>query len=273
MNGIVYHASKIEGLSELNPSKSQHKITHGKNFLYASSSKELAMFMSMRITDLYSVTDGQGTVENPAIFVERLPGIFDKYLHQPTNIYTLNAQDFYQGTSWQGEVITEKEQQILSSEYIPDVYSELEKLEKNGTVKLYHYPDRPPEIPKDNSDLIQSMMLPIYRSTQDLGIVRKMLQTYPKLFPKIIKSLITEKLNNLKKTISNKLQPTRKQKLLPSGSEKDHTKKDKSYVESLKVDYLTLEQQAENSKKFLKNTPSLDGSKNLQISSDKNLSR
>ena len=226
MDKIVYHASKTKGLLELDPSKSKHERSHGKNFIYATTSKELAMFLSMRITDLYSVVDGKGTVENPAILVERLPGIFDKYLHNPTNIYSMNAQDFYQGTSWEGEVVTEKKQQILSEENIPDVYSELKRLEKTGTVMLYHYPNRPAEIPLDNSDLIEHMMLPVYRATHSLNVVKTILKTYPNLFPKVMKSLFVENINNAKRIIGANLQkiihPLKtlkkdKEKLLPPG--------------------------------------------------------
>lgn len=245
MDGIVYHSSQMEGLTELDPSKSKHQGTHGKKFLYATSSKELAMFMSARITDLYSAASGQGTAENPAILVERLPGIFDKFLHRPTTIYSLDAQDFYQGTQWEGEVVTEKKQKVLSEENISDVYSELKKSEETGTVKMYHYPDRPPEIPKDNSDLIEHMMLPIYRATGDFGIVKTMLRTYPKLFPKIMKNLTAELFSNVTKKIRNRFQPANKEELLSSGEEKDCTPKSNPFKESLKKGAPSLEAQAE----------------------------
>ena len=232
MDGVVYHASKIQGLKELDPKKSLHEVSHDDKFIYASRSKELSMILSMRMTDLHSVIMGEGTVENPAIIVERTPGIFDKYLHNSTNIYTLDAKDFFEGTAWKGEVTTNKVQDILNEEYIEDVYSEIEKAQESGNIKLYHYPDRPPEIPLDNSDLIEHLMLPIMKSTHNYKIVGEILKEYPKLLPKVLKSLAKE----MKETLKNKIKGNKEeQKLLINGVEKQDNKR-KEFLDNIKVE-------------------------------------
>lgn len=235
MEGVVYHASKTRGIKELDPNLSSHESSHGKKFLYASSSKELSMILSTRMTDMYSIIMGNGTIENPAVVVERKSGIFDKYLHKQTNIYTLDAKDFYQGTQWQGEVTTTKKQQVLNEEYIEDVYLALQSSIESGLVKLYHYPDRPPEFPKDNSDLIEHLMLPKIRTSHDYRVVSKILSIYPNLFPKVVKSLAIE----MKNSIKNKLSIKEKIKKLPEGISKDKKEREEDTPHKKFVDELS----------------------------------
>ncbi len=147
----VYHGSKKSGITELKPNKS----THGISYVYATSSKELAMILSMKIGDLLCLVGGTGKEDNPIIFVERKPGIFQDRLHKDTNIYTLDGKDFEAKTQWAGEVVTDKPQKVIKEEYIQDVYTELEKSEQEGTLKMYRYPERPEGMPLDNSDLIE----------------------------------------------------------------------------------------------------------------------
>lgn len=234
MEGKVYHASKNPNLTELDPNKSKHKHNHGKSFLYATTSKELAMIFSMRTTDLYTVVSGKGTPEDPVVFVERLPGVFDRFLHNPTTIYELSGEDFHRGgTAYDGEVVTEEKQQILGKEEIEDVYSRLIEMEKSGTVTLYHYPDRPVDIPLDNSDLIEDRLLPSYRSAQGpqqrLDIIRQMLQAHPKLFSKVMQSIISENMNSIGNkfreittSIRDKFQAVSKRKALPEPQVKEN---------------------------------------------------
>lgn len=183
----VYHGSKVSGIEKLEPRKS----SHGIEYVYATTSKEIAMVMSCHMTDLNSVIGGSGTRESPLMVVERRPGIFDKFLHAGTNVYTLNGENFYNGTSWEGEVVSDKPEIPLKEEYIEDVYSELLKSEQEGIIKMYHYPNRPVDIPLDNSDLISNCL-----NRKELSNERKMLQLaviakeYPQLRAKTIMTII-----------------------------------------------------------------------------------
>lgn len=183
----VYHGSKKSGIEKLEPRKS----SHGIEYVYATPSKEIAMVMSCHMHDLNSVIAGRGTKESPLVVVERRPGVFDKFLHDYANVYTLNGENFYSGTNWGGEVVSEKAQIPLKEEYIEDVYSELLKSEQEGIIKMYHYPDRPEYIPLDNSDLITNWL-----DREGVSIEKKMMQLsviakeYPELRTKTIMAIM-----------------------------------------------------------------------------------
>lgn len=176
------------------------------------------MFFAMKVSDLFSVVEGKGTAEEPAVFVERLPGKFDELLHNPTYIYSLSGQDFYKGTKYDGEVVTDKKQHVKSVEHVEDVYNALEELERSGTVKIYRYPERPENIPLDNSDILEHMMSSENKRAYNLKIAGKILKYYPKLFPKVIKHLFTLERNNLAKGLENMLQRMNRKKSLPLGN-------------------------------------------------------
>ena len=93
-------------------------------------------------------------------------------------IYKLPAKTFMSGlTSWSGEVVSTEEVPVVSCEYIENVYDELLRLKEEHKINLYLYPNRPLDIPLDNSDLI-----PKVRAWEESGSdISNFFSLYPEL--------------------------------------------------------------------------------------------
>lgn len=152
---FVYHGSSVPNLKIIKPNES----THQKKWVYATKSKAIAtIFLSKLGSDLYYVLSGNG-VKYPIELVERKPLTFEKIFNCSGYIYKLDASNFKEGqTGWSAEVVSDKEEKVIDYEYIDNVYNELIKLNKEGKIKLYLYPERPNKIPIDNSDLIPKII-------------------------------------------------------------------------------------------------------------------
>ena len=57
-----------------------------------------------------------------------------------------------------GSYNKERDEKVISFECIENVYDELIKLDKDGLIKLYLYPNRPSFVPLNNSDLIPKVL-------------------------------------------------------------------------------------------------------------------
>lgn len=184
----VYHGSNIKDLKVIKPKVS----THGKEYVYATTSKEVAtIFLSSKGNDLYYYL-GNPNKEEHTILVERKEGMFKDIFNVSGSIYTLDSKDFlYNQTSWSMEVVSEKKVIPIKEEYIDNVYNELIKFNSMGKIKLYLYPDRPDFIPPDNSDLIPK----IIRFEKNGYDVNKFFNMYPELVDKY-KEIKNESINS-----------------------------------------------------------------------------
>ena len=130
----VYHGSNMSFLKVIK----KHNSTHKRNWVYASYSKEVALiFISKQGNDLfYSLSfDGKNY---PIELVERKPLMFKKIFNCSGYIYKLDASNFMEGqTGWSAEVVSNTDEEVISFEYIENVYDELIKLDKEGLIKLY----------------------------------------------------------------------------------------------------------------------------------------
>lgn len=147
----VYHGSNVSNLDVIKPNKS----THMKEYVYATPSKAIAtIFLSKKGNDLYYYLAGDG-INSKVVLVERKEGMFKEIFNRGGYIYKLDATNFKSGlTSWSAEVVSDKEEKVISKKYIKNVYEELLKLNDKGLIDLYLYPSRPSNVPNDNSDLI-----------------------------------------------------------------------------------------------------------------------
>ncbi len=152
----VYHGSIHQGLKIIKRNKS----THGKSWVYATLSKAIStIFISNRGSDLYYYLSGDGTENNPVLLVERKEGIFKDIFNVSGSLYTLSGKNFISGkTGWSAEVISEFDENVIHEEHIDNVFEKLKQLNDMGELKLYLYPNRPPFLPKDNSDLIPKVI-------------------------------------------------------------------------------------------------------------------
>ena len=93
-------------------------------------------------------------------------------------IYKLPAKTFMSGlTSQSGEVVSPEEVPVVSCEYIENVDDELLRLKEEHKINLYLYPNRPLDIPLDNSDLI-----PKVRAWEESG---SDISTFFSLYPEL----------------------------------------------------------------------------------------
>lgn len=145
----VYHGSSIPNLEVIK----KHKSTHMKEWVYACHSKGIAtIFLSKQGSDLFYSLSGDGK-NYPVELVERKPGMFKKIFN--------------------------------CSGYIENIYDELIKLDKEGLIKLYLYPNRPDYVPIDNSDLIPKVL----RWYKKGFNINNFYNIYPELKDKFIEEL------------------------------------------------------------------------------------
>lgn len=182
----VYHGSSIPNLQIIKANES----THMKKWVYACTTKAIStIFLSSLGSDLYYSLSGDG-VDYPVELVERKPGMFKKIFNCSGYIYKLDASNFKENqTGWSAEVVSSADEKVISSEYIENIYDELIKLDKEGLMKLYLYPNRPDYVPIDNSDLIPKVL----RWYKNGFNINNFYNIYPELKDKLIEEL--EKLN------------------------------------------------------------------------------
>lgn len=178
----VYHGSSIPNLKIIKTNES----THMKKWVYACASKAIStIFLSPLGNDLYYSLSGDG-INYPVELVERKSGMFKEIFNCSGYIYKLDASNFKSGqTGWSAEVVSEKDEEVVEVEYVENVYDELIKLNKDGLIKLYLYPEKPNRIPQDNSDLIPKVI-----KWQKNGFdVNKFYKLYPELKDKFLQML------------------------------------------------------------------------------------
>lgn len=165
----------------------KNKSTHGKPWVYATLSKAIStIFISDKGNDLYYYLSGDGTENNPVILVERKENMFKDIFNVSGSLYTLSGKNFISGkTGWSAEVVSEVDEDVIHEEYINNVFEKLKELNDKEELRLYLYPNRPPFIPKDNSDLIPKVI-----RWQKRGInIEQFFKIYPELKEKYLDEL------------------------------------------------------------------------------------
>ena len=147
---FVYHASKTSGLKRLEP----HSSTHKKSWVYAT--KEIA-FSAMFLGDNFDFICQTGTQNGKPQIFERFQGALElAYKGKKGSIYKLPSNSFTEGkTQWSAEVVSEKAVPVKEEIIVNDALSFLEKLEDDGSLIVYKYPNLPPNAPKDKEDIVE----------------------------------------------------------------------------------------------------------------------
>lgn len=184
--GIIYHGSSTRGLTRLEP----HKSTHG-NYLYATKYKELAVIFSSRCGDDCTYALYRNNSE-PWTLVERIPEAFNTMFSNSASIYTLDDSTFKDINTGFSELVSNVGVNTISEEYIENVYDKIKELQQNGLIKLYTYPNKPKEIPNDNSDLIDKEIRQNKRENNSItrNSFERLILLHPNLMNKINKKLI-----------------------------------------------------------------------------------
>ncbi len=173
MDKFVYHGSPDGNIKIL----TAHKSTHQKKCIYATDNKVVALlFMGKGNGDLDTrISNVNGKPE----LVERRSGILKSLYNKEGYLYKLDGTTFnHYDYLWSLEVISfEPEIKPISKIYYPNILDAIMQEEKNGNIIIYRYPNRPKDMPIDNSDLIER-----YISFEEQGIsgaISELLNIYP----------------------------------------------------------------------------------------------
>lgn len=181
MNKIVYHGSSNGNIEVLRA----HKSTHQKECIYATDNKVVALlFMEKGNGDLDTrISNVNGKPE----LVERRSGVLERLYNREGYLYELDGTTFkHYDYLWSLEVISfEKEIKPLKKIYYPNVLDAIMDEEKKKNIIIYRYPNRPHDMPLDNSDLIEK-----YISFEEQGMkgaVTDLLRVYPEFLSEVEK--------------------------------------------------------------------------------------
>ena len=121
------------------------------------------------------ISNANGTVE----LVERRKDVLENLYNKEGYLYELDGTTFnHYDYLWSLEVISFEKQLIpLNKIYYKNILESLFEEEKKGNIIIYRYPNRPQDMPLDNSDLIEK-----YFNFEKQGIngaIQKLLSIYP----------------------------------------------------------------------------------------------
>ena len=171
---VVYHGSSNSNLEIIK----SHKSTHKLDCIYATDNIVVALLF---ICDSNGDLDTRvSSVNGKLELVERREGVLKSLYDRDGYIYVLDGSTFsHYDYLWSKEVISfEKELKPVEKIYIKNVLDSIFEEEKKGNIKIYRYPDRPKDVPLDNSDLIDKFI--------GFGAVDDLLKIYPE-FSDIVK--------------------------------------------------------------------------------------
>lgn len=179
MNKRVYHGSSNGNIEVL----ASHKSTHQKKCIYASSNKVVALlFMGKGNRDLDTrISSVNGKPE----LVERRKGVLETLYQKEGYLYELDGTTFaHYDYLWSLEVVSfEDEIKPINKVYYPNILKVLIEEEKKGNLIIYRYPNRPKDVPLDNSDLIEKYIQ--FEKEGLTGSISMLLKIYPEFSEKI----------------------------------------------------------------------------------------
>lgn len=200
--GELYHGSSKTGIQRLDP----HKSTHG-TYVYATPDRELAVIFSARCGDDCTYALYRRSKQEPWQMVERIPEAFSTMFDNSASIYTLDDATFKDIHTGFSEVVSETSVFTKKEEFLPNVYEEIKKMAQEGKIQLYTYPNKPKEIPQDNSDLIDKQIRQEQREHHP--VTKKSFERIIFLHPNLI-----EKVNQKMKELGIQEKPYQKEDLI-----------------------------------------------------------
>lgn len=180
--GELYHGSNIKGLKVLHT----HQSTHGK-YVYATPHKGLALLFSGIAGDDLTYTIFRNGKKEPWNIVERVLIAFKTMFSNNASLYTVSDEKFEDIHTGICELVSKEDVSVLKEEEITLVYEKLINLEKDGFIKMYHYPERPSVIPENDEDLIQVEINACKRFGEELNKTsfERLLLLHPALLNKV----------------------------------------------------------------------------------------
>lgn len=183
MESIVYHGSPNGNITELKAKKSTHNI----ECIYATDNKAIAkLFMSRGRGDLDTLI---GTNDGIPYIVERREGVLEELYNREGYLYEVDGTTFdHYDFLWEPEVISREETiKTNNCTHYPSVLEELNREVKNGNLIIYGYPNRPKNVPLDNSDLIDRYIR--FDNNGNHRAVDSLLSVYPEFKEEVFSKL------------------------------------------------------------------------------------
>lgn len=116
--------------------------------------KKLAIIFFGKYDNDYTYTIYRNNDYEPWQLVEKIPEGFQAIFQNSASIYTLDDVTFQNICTGFHEVVSEVTFNTTNEEYLGNVYTVIPQLASDDKIQLYLYPNRPKEIPQDNSDFI-----------------------------------------------------------------------------------------------------------------------
>lgn len=141
---ILYHGSKMADLKELKPKTA----TFGEPLVYATPEKEIAIIFTRKIGFNNIIAFGKNSDEKVYNIIELLPNVLKYMYNHKGYIYSFNSDDFYGKEKYPNanlnpfELASNKSVQIENVEILNSVYEKIIEMDKEGLIKIYHYPNR-----------------------------------------------------------------------------------------------------------------------------------
>lgn len=180
---VLYHASPIQGLSQLLPQSG----SHGYVWVYATPDPVIASLFLGRLGG--DLTCNVGTLGGHPYLRERFRGAFDlRYGTGSASLYVLSAEGFESGkTSWRSDWVCEQPVIPMQEMQIDNVRNHLLELVREGRLSLHRYPDEPDANATEESDLIQ-IFVRLYEKGGEK--VRDHVERY---YPQLLAQVITSR--------------------------------------------------------------------------------
>ncbi len=147
---FYYHGSKTKNIEILKPSMS----IHGDDYVYLTTSKAVALIYTVNAIEVYFKQNylecnqkfqpwySYGFDENQIPVIEEYypNATYETYHNQSGYIYICEKPKTYSNpTNIHNAIVTKEHVKIIDSIFIPDIYDEILKLEKDGVIKIKRY--------------------------------------------------------------------------------------------------------------------------------------
>lgn len=132
---MLYHVSSKKGLKIIKP----HTSTHKKEYVYAIENMITGLLFGTKQDDFDFIIS---TDENDTpIIYECYPNAFQTiYQGKSCSVYEVNDKNFHRNlTSWDSELVSEMEVEVIREIFIEDLYQKLLKEEQYGNLKVFRY--------------------------------------------------------------------------------------------------------------------------------------
>lgn len=181
----LYRGTKISGLKVMNPKI----VNHDKPYVYATTDKIEAIIYSVKggnfnYTNIYGYDD-----KGNRCLIERKKNCLEEIYNTTGRYYILDDTSFKKHKELgvgDNEYVSSVPVKVIEEVKIDNVWDYFKKLESNGSLKIYRYPNRAKGYPKDDEDLIECATI-MYMQGNDLEESFNLLLKYhPELNDRVI---------------------------------------------------------------------------------------